>query len=130
MTTAGFYAWRRRGESAHAGQDRLLTREIERLFSAHSERYGSTRLYRLLHNAGWIVSRRRVARLMRAAGLRAKAVQGYRAKGESASSLRATSEPCMEYARHHSQSGVGRRHNVHKGRRRTAGGVNNECQRN
>ena len=80
MTTAGFYAWRRRGESAHAGQDRLLTREIERLFSAHRERYGSPRLYQLLHKAGWIVSRRRVARLMRASGLRAKAVQGYRSK--------------------------------------------------
>lgn len=80
MTTAGFYAWRRRGESAHAEQDRLLTREIERLFAAHQERYGSPRLYQLLRNAGWLVSRRRVARLMRSAGLRAKAVQGYRAK--------------------------------------------------
>lgn len=80
MTTAGFYAWRRRGESAHAEQDRLLTREIERLFDAHHERYGSPRLYQLLRNAGWIVSRRRVARLMCAAGLRAKAVRGYRAK--------------------------------------------------
>jgi putative transposase len=80
VTTAGFYAWRRRGESAHAKQDRLLTREIERLFDAHHERYGSPRLYQLLRNAGWIVSRRRVARLMRATGLRAKAVRGYRSK--------------------------------------------------
>jgi len=80
VTTAGFYAWRRRGESAHAEQDRLLTKEIERLFDAHQERYGSPRLYELLRNAGWLVSRRRVARLMRTAGLRAKAVQGYRAK--------------------------------------------------
>ena len=44
------------------------------------KRYGSPRLYQLLRNAGWLVSRRRVARLMRAAGLRAKAVRGYRAK--------------------------------------------------
>jgi len=80
VTTAGLYAWRRRGESVHAEQDRLLTKEIERLFAAHQERYGSPRLYELLRNAGWLVSRRRVARLMRAAGLRAKAVQGYRAK--------------------------------------------------
>jgi len=82
VTTAGFYAWRRRGESAHAEQDRLLTREIERLFDAHHERYGSPRLYQLMRNAGWLVSRRRVARLMRAAGLRAKAVRGYRAKAK------------------------------------------------
>jgi len=51
-----------------------------RLFVQHKERYGIPRLYRLLVNAGWSVSRRRVARLMRAAGLRAKAVRGYRAK--------------------------------------------------
>lgn len=66
--TAGFYAWRRRGESTHAEQDRVLSTEIMRLFVQHKERYGSPRLYRLLVNAGWSVSRRRVARLMRAAG--------------------------------------------------------------
>jgi putative transposase len=80
VTAAGFYAWRRRGESAHAKQNRALSTEIARLFCQHKERYGSPRLYRLLVNAGWTVSRRRVASLMRAAGLRAKAVQGYRAK--------------------------------------------------
>jgi len=37
-------------------------------------------MHRALVGAGWVCSRRRVARLMRAAGLRAKAVRGYRAK--------------------------------------------------
>ena len=80
VTTAGFYAWRRRRESAHAKQDRALTTEITRLFAQHRERYGSPRIHQLLRHAGSRVSRRRVARLMRAAGLRAKAVRGYRAK--------------------------------------------------
>jgi len=80
VTTAGFYAWRRRGESAHAKQDRRLSTAIARLFAQHRARYGSPRIHQLLQHAGWCVSRRRVARLMRAAGLRAKAVQGYRAK--------------------------------------------------
>ena len=80
VTTAGFYAWRRRGESAHAKQDRTLSTEIARLFAQHRERYGSPRIHQLLRDAGWRVSRRRVARLMRAAGLRARAVRGYRAK--------------------------------------------------
>ena len=80
VTRAGFYAWRRRGESAHAKQDRVVTHEITRLFALHHERYGSPRLYQLLRRDGWSVSRRRVARLMRASGLRAKAVRGYRAK--------------------------------------------------
>ena len=80
VTTAGFYAWRGRAESLHAKQDRVLSKEIARLFVQHHERYGSPRLYRLLSAAGWVVSRRRVARLMRAAGFRAKAVRGYRVK--------------------------------------------------
>ena len=82
VTRAGFYSWRRRGVSAHAEQDRHLAGEIGRLFVAHHERYGSPRLHRLLRAAGWVVSRRRVARLMRAAGLRAKAVRGYRPKAQ------------------------------------------------
>ena len=80
VSPAGFYAWQRRGESAHAGQDRILSTEITALFTAHEQRYGSPRIHRALRQAGWSVSRRRVARLMRAAGLRAKAVCGYRPK--------------------------------------------------
>jgi putative transposase len=80
VTTSGFYARRSRGESAHAEQDRLLLKEITRLFFVHRERYGSPRIYQLLVNAGWMVSRRRVARLMHSATLRARAVRGYRAK--------------------------------------------------
>jgi len=57
-----------------------LTTELRRRFAAHQGRYGSPRLHRELVNAGWSCSRRRVARLMRVAGLRAKAVRGYRAK--------------------------------------------------
>lgn len=57
-----------------------MTAEIVRLFAVHQQRYGSPRIYKALVNAGWACSRRRVARLMRAVGLRAKAVQGYRAK--------------------------------------------------
>ena len=80
VTPSGFYAWRQRGVSAHAKQDRVLTTKIVQLFDRQKERYGSPRIHQLLVNAGWTVSRRRVARLMAAAGLRAKAVRGYRAK--------------------------------------------------
>ncbi|HEX8943178.1 MAG TPA: IS3 family transposase [Gemmatimonadaceae bacterium] len=80
VTRAGFYAWRRRAASAHTCQDRALTAEIVRVFAQHHQRYGSPRIYRELIRIGWTVSRRRVARLMRAARLRAKAVCGYRAK--------------------------------------------------
>ena len=57
-----------------------MTAEIVRLFATHRERYGSPRIHQELVKAGYSCSRRRVARLMRAAGLLAKAVRGYRAK--------------------------------------------------
>lgn len=80
VTPPGFYAWRARGVSDHAKEDRRLTTETVCLFARHHERYGSPRPRRALVDTGWTVSRRRVARLMAAAGLRAKAVRGVRAK--------------------------------------------------
>jgi transposase InsO family protein len=80
VTRAGYYAWRHRPRSAHAEQDRCFLDQITRLFRAHDGRYGSPRIHHALELEGWTLSRRRVARLMRTAGLRAKAVHGYRAK--------------------------------------------------
>lgn len=80
MTRAGYYAWRRRAVSAHAAQDRTLLDQIRTLFTQHHGRYGSPRIHHALQARGLVVSRRRVARLMREDGLRARAVLGYRAK--------------------------------------------------
>ena len=80
MTRAGYYAWRARHESAHAVQDRTLLAQLRAVFTKHHSRYGSPRIHRALRDAGVCVRRRRVARLMRADGLRARAVLGYRAK--------------------------------------------------
>jgi transposase InsO family protein len=80
VTRAGYYAWRGRPISAHAEQDRRLHTAIHRIFLAHDGCYGSPRVHEALVRQGWHVSRRRVARLMRQTGLRAKAVRGYRAK--------------------------------------------------
>lgn len=79
VTRAGYYAWRRRPVSDHAAQDRELQRRIQHLFQQHHGMYGSPRIQRALHAGGWAVSRRRVARLMRTAGLRARVAQIYRA---------------------------------------------------
>lgn len=58
----------------------MLLGAITRLFARHHGRYGSPRIHHLLAATHGAVSRRRVARLMQAAGLRAKAVRGYRGK--------------------------------------------------
>jgi transposase InsO family protein len=79
VSPAGYYAWRRRPESVRAAQDRILTQHITAIFKAHRGRYGSPRIHQELQAEGQRVSRRRVERLMRAAGLRARVARVYRA---------------------------------------------------
>ncbi len=75
---AGYYAWRRRGESARRQQDRQLLDRIHAIFARSRGTYGCPRVHQTLASAGVRVSRRRVGRLMRQAGLRARAVKLYR----------------------------------------------------
>ncbi len=79
VTRPGYYAWRRRPGSARAEQDRSLSAQILEIFNASRGTYGSPRVHRALVAQGMHVSRRRVERLMRAAGLRARIARLYRA---------------------------------------------------
>jgi putative transposase len=79
VTRVGYYAWRARGESARREQDRTLLRTIRAMFDRSRGTYGSPRIHQALRAAGTRVSRRRVERLMREAGLRARAAKLYRA---------------------------------------------------
>jgi putative transposase len=69
VSRAGFYAWRRRLPSARARADGELTRRIHQIHAASRGTYGSPRVHAKLRAAGIGCGRRRVARLMRAAGL-------------------------------------------------------------
>jgi len=78
VARAGYYAWRRRGPSARKRQDGTLLEQIQAIFTRSRDTYGSPRIHHALATAGVRVSVRRVARLMRAAGLRARARKIYR----------------------------------------------------
>jgi transposase InsO family protein len=82
LSPAGYYAWRSREVSAHAKQDRILRGEIEKIFKRSHRTYGSPRIRRALRDQGVQVSERRVARLMRAGGLRARVAGLYRSRAE------------------------------------------------
>jgi len=71
VSESGFYAWRKRPTCQRKREDAQLTEEIRQEFHAHSGRYGSPRLHAELRDRRSI-SRKRVARLMREAGLYAK----------------------------------------------------------
>lgn len=79
VTASGYYAWRRRGESARRKEDRVLLDRIQAIFERSRGTYGSPRIHRVLRAEGARVSRRRVERLMREAGLRARVAKLYRA---------------------------------------------------
>ena len=78
VSRSGFYAWCERPESEHARRDRQLRIHVRALFEASRKRYGSPRVWEDLREAMIHVSRKRVARLMREEGLRARARKRYR----------------------------------------------------
>ena len=73
VTRSGFYAWRRRPESTHAGMDRRLRVLVRASFDTSRRRYGSPRIHADLADQDVHVSRKRVARVMREEGLKARA---------------------------------------------------------
>jgi len=69
VSTSGYYAWRRRGFSGRALSDRELTASIRHYHRRSRGTYGAPRIQADLAAEGIQVSRKRVARLMREAGL-------------------------------------------------------------
>jgi putative transposase len=71
VSKSGFYAWDRRGMSARERADVELTMHIRAIYRRSRDTYGSPNIHaELADDHGIRVGRKRVARLMRAAGLR------------------------------------------------------------
>lgn len=80
VSRSGFYAWLGREESDRACDDRRLTALIRDIFAESRGIYGIPRVHRTLRHRGVRCSRKRVARLMRLAGLRSKTKRRFRVK--------------------------------------------------
>ncbi len=72
VSRSGFYAWARRGPSTRARDDARLIALLRLAHADSRQTYGRPRLCRALRDRGIGVSGKRVARLMRVAGLRAR----------------------------------------------------------
>lgn len=72
VSVSGFYAWLRRGKSKRAQDEEVLAEKIIMFHCGSRSTYGSPRIHKDLQAAGYRVGRKRVARLMREAGLRGK----------------------------------------------------------
>jgi putative transposase len=69
VSEAGYYAWRQRPPSAHAVADTALLKRVRTVHASSRETYGAPRVHAELRAGGEKHGRKRVARLMRAAGL-------------------------------------------------------------
>ena len=69
VSSSGYYAWRTRPVSARATEDAELTKRIQAIHERSRGTYGMPRVHAELVAEGIRVGRKRVARLMRAAGL-------------------------------------------------------------
>jgi transposase InsO family protein len=72
VSESGYYAWRKRPTCRRKREDAQLSTQLRQEFDFHRGRYGSPRLHAELKDQGQLISRKRVARLMREAGLYAK----------------------------------------------------------
>jgi len=78
VSRSGFYAWLARAGSKRRRNDEELGARIERIHRDSGGRYGSPRVHEVLKREGIGCSNKRVARLMRERGLRARVSRLYR----------------------------------------------------
>jgi len=72
VTRAGYYAWRSRERSERERQNEELAAQIRSVHAESRGTYGSPRVHQALRHRGHRVGKNRVARLMRAHGIRAR----------------------------------------------------------
>jgi putative transposase len=69
VSEAGYYAWRQRPPSAHAVADKMLLKRVRTIHASSRQTYGVPRVHAELRAGGEKHGRKRIARLMRTAGL-------------------------------------------------------------
>ena len=69
LSKSGYYAWRGRQPSKRAQDDAVLLQQITEIWQRSGGRYGAPRIHAELASRGVGVGRKRVARLMKQAGL-------------------------------------------------------------
>ena len=83
VSKAGYYAWVKRPPSARAVEDEQLAEAIKGIYEDSRETYGSPRAYEELKAQGQHHGEKRVARIMREEGLRAKTPRQFHATTDS-----------------------------------------------
>ena len=78
VSASGYYDWVDRPVSERQQEDEMLTEQIRILHQSSRRTYGSPRIHADLQDMGFKVGRKRVARLMRRNGIRARQKRRYK----------------------------------------------------
>jgi putative transposase len=78
VSRSGYYRWLSRPESKRAQAARQLSEHIRRIHFQSRQSYGSPRVFHKLRREGVKTSENRVARLMQAAGIKARSKRAFR----------------------------------------------------
>ena len=78
VSPSGYYHWRQRHPGPRTRANQRLLKQVRRVFAQNRQTYGSPRITRLLQRSHIACSENRVARLMRLAGLKARAKRPFR----------------------------------------------------
>lgn len=72
VSSSGYFAWNERPACRRQRDDMVLLAHVRSAFAVSSETYGSPRMVHELRDSGVAIGRRRVARLMRENGMKAR----------------------------------------------------------
>jgi transposase InsO family protein len=87
VSRSGYYAWLRRPESKRKVEDTALSLVIKEIHKESNGEYGSPKVHEELRRRGTRCGRKRVARLMKEDGLKAKTIRKFKATTNSNHSL-------------------------------------------
>jgi len=72
VSSSGYFAWKERPASLRQRDDMVLLAHVRAAFAVSNRTYGSPRMVHELRDNGLAIGRRRVARLMRENGMKAR----------------------------------------------------------
>lgn len=84
LSRSGYYKHLQKDQGKRYQETMQLKMEVRKVFHKHKERYGSPRIQQELFRSGLVVSRNRVAKLMREMGLKARSKRKYKYPKEKA----------------------------------------------
>lgn len=83
VSSSAYYEWESKRICERQRRDAELTVAIRNVYDKHRGRYGAPRIHHVLEERGLTTSRKRVARLMRTASIRAKTARKFKATTDS-----------------------------------------------